>query len=137
MATGPSIRRRARWKTRPLTAVPLDCGGYTSDNLVWVTKWGRAEAPTEPQFRSFERVTGCYYNDILRRTLSATFQAARKDKVPFADLITQQIPLGAGRSKRAVDLTSAPPLKSVGKRLYECEIGLNRVIGELHGRQSR
>jgi TPR repeat protein len=77
-------------KTRPLT-VPLDCGGYTSDKLVWVWDWGRAEAPTEPQFRSLERETRCYNNDVLRRTLSATFQAARKEKVPFADLINQQI----------------------------------------------
>ena len=77
-------------KTRPLN-VPLGCGGYTSDRLVWVWDWGRAEAPTEPQFRSLERETRCYDNDVLRRTLSATFAAARKDKVPFADLITQQI----------------------------------------------
>jgi hypothetical protein len=77
-------------KTRPLN-VPLGCGGYTSDKVVWVWDWGRAEAPTEPQFRSLERETRCYDNDVLRRTLSATFEAARKDKVPFADLITQQI----------------------------------------------
>jgi hypothetical protein len=56
---------------------------------VW--DWGRAEAPTEPQFRSLERETGCYDNDVLRRTLSASFDAARKAKVPFADLINQQI----------------------------------------------
>jgi hypothetical protein len=29
--------------------------------------------------------------DVLRRTLSASFEAARKAKVPFADLINQQI----------------------------------------------
>jgi hypothetical protein len=56
---------------------------------VW--DWGRAESPTEPQFRSLERETYCYDNDILRRTLSASFDAARKAKVPFADLINQQI----------------------------------------------
>jgi hypothetical protein len=38
-----------------------------------------------------ERETFCYDNDVLRRTLSATFEAARKAKVPFADLINQQI----------------------------------------------
>jgi TPR repeat protein len=58
---------------------------------VWVWDWGRAESPTEPQFRSLERETYCYDNDILRRTLSASFEAARKAKVPFADLINQQI----------------------------------------------
>ena len=70
--------------------VPL--GGCNSfRKSVWVWDWGRAESPTEPQFRSLERETYCYDNDILRRTLSASFDAARKAKVPFADLINQQI----------------------------------------------
>ncbi|MGD0640551.1 MAG: DUF2610 domain-containing protein [Roseiarcus sp.] len=71
--------------------VPLGCGGAIYKKSVWVWDWGRAEAPTEPQFRSLERETGCYDNDVLRRTLSASFDAARKAKVPFADLINQQI----------------------------------------------
>ena len=70
--------------------VPL--GGCNSfRKSVWVWDWGRAESPTEPQFRSLERETYCYDNDILRRTLSASYDAARKAKVPFADLINQQI----------------------------------------------
>jgi len=72
--------------------VPLGCGGYTDRrHSVWVWDWGRAESPTEPQFRSLERETLCYDNDVLRRTLSSSFEAARKAKVPFADLINQQI----------------------------------------------
>jgi TPR repeat protein len=75
-------------KTRMLS-VPF-CGGAFPER-VWVWDWGRSESPTEPQFRSLERETRCYDNDILRRTLSASFDAARKAKVPFADLINQQI----------------------------------------------
>ena len=71
--------------------VPLGCGGSGYTKSVWVWDWGRAESPTEPQFRSLERSTGCYDNDVLRRTLSASFAAAKKAKVPFADLINQQI----------------------------------------------
>jgi uncharacterized protein len=77
--------------------VPLGCySSYTES--VWVWDWGRAESPTEPQFRSLVRDDGyCYDNDrmvaldTLRRTLSASFEAARKAKVPFADLVNQQI----------------------------------------------
>ena len=71
--------------------VPLGGCNYPYKKAVWVWDWGRAESPTEPQFRSLERETFCYDNDVLRRTLSASFQAARKAKVPFADLINQQI----------------------------------------------
>ncbi len=71
--------------------VPLGGCNYPYKKSVWVWDWGRAESPTEPQFRSLERETFCYDNDVLRRTLSATFEAARKAGVPFADLINQQI----------------------------------------------
>ncbi|MEI9914989.1 MAG: DUF2610 domain-containing protein [Methylovirgula sp.] len=72
--------------------VPLGCaGGYTRPGDIWVWDWGRKEAPTEPQFRSIERQTSCYDNETLRRTLAASFLLARKTKVPFADLIYQQI----------------------------------------------
>ncbi len=71
--------------------VPLGCGGYALKRPVWVWDWGRAESPTEPQFRSLERETFWDDNDVLRRTLSASFAAARKAKVPFAALINQQI----------------------------------------------
>jgi len=72
-----------------MLSVPF-CGGAFRER-VWVWDWGRSESPTEPQFRSLEREWGCADNDILRRTLSAAFDAARKAKVPFADLILQQI----------------------------------------------
>ena len=71
--------------------VPLGGCSYPYKKAVWVWDWGRAESPSEPQFRSLERETYCYDNDVLRRTLSASFDAARKAKVPFADLINQQI----------------------------------------------
>ena len=72
--------------------VPLGCAGeYTRLGNVWVWDWGRRELPTEPQFRSIERQTGCYDNQTLRRTLAASFLLAKKTKVPFADLIYQQI----------------------------------------------
>ena len=47
--------------------------------------------PTEPQFRALEAETQCNNNKILRDTLTASFLAARKAGVPFADLIAQQI----------------------------------------------
>jgi TPR repeat protein len=72
--------------------VPLGCAGeYSQYGNVWVWDWGRREAPTEPQFRSIERQTNCYDNETLRRTLIASFLLAKKTKVPFADLIYQQI----------------------------------------------
>jgi hypothetical protein len=72
--------------------VKLNCSGVaTWLKPVWVWDWGRSESPTEPQFRSLERQTGCHDNEVLRRTLIASFELARKDKVAFADLIMQQI----------------------------------------------
>jgi TPR repeat protein len=73
--------------------VPLGCY-YDRKEPVWAWDWGRTESPTEPQFRSLlRRFPYCYDRDmdVLRRTLSASFEAARKAKVPFADLINQQI----------------------------------------------
>ncbi len=72
--------------------VPLNCvGDYQRFRDIWVWDWGRKESPTEPQFRSLERDTGCYDNETLRRTFVASFLLAKKTKVPFADLIYQQI----------------------------------------------
>ncbi len=72
--------------------VPLGCNGYYSRHAtLWVWDWGRRVSPTEPQFRSIERQTGCYANVTLRRTLAASFLLAKKTKVPFADLLYQQI----------------------------------------------
>jgi len=81
-------------------AVPLNCvdpkvfgsnlGWYVREQL-WVWDWGRQEAPTEAQFRSLERQTQCPYNNVLRQTLIAAFEAARKNKVAFADLVEEEV----------------------------------------------
>jgi TPR repeat protein len=71
--------------------VPLQCGGSTDPESVYVWDWGRSESPTEPQFRSLEYLTTCFYNYILRNTLISSFETAKKNKVAFADLIQQQI----------------------------------------------
>ncbi|MFO1148278.1 MAG: DUF2610 domain-containing protein [Alsobacter sp.] len=77
-------------KVRRLS-VPLGCGGYQTYRFIWVWDWGRLESPTEAQFRSLERETRCSDNALLRETLVASFLTARKNSVPFADLIDQQI----------------------------------------------
>jgi hypothetical protein len=72
--------------------VLADCGGYRKwPKKVWVWDWGRTESPTESQFRNIERTTRCTNNDVLRRTLNEVFEQAKKNKVPFADLIDQKI----------------------------------------------
>jgi TPR repeat protein len=71
--------------------VKVKCGYWTRTQQVWVWDWGRVESPTEPQFRNIERTTGCSDNDVLRRTLIDIFEQAKKNKVPFADLIDQKI----------------------------------------------
>lgn len=87
-AVNPDIRKV---EVRKLE-VPLGCNGYYSRYAtLWVWDWGRRVSPTEPQFRSIERQTGCYDNATLRRTLIASFLLAKKTQVPFADLIYQQI----------------------------------------------
>jgi len=60
-------------------------------STVWIWDWGRSESPTEPQFRSLERDTRCTYNNTLRQTLSLAFNASKKNKVPYADLVEQQV----------------------------------------------
>ena len=54
--------------------------------------WGRAELPTEFQFRNLERAeNSCTDNDLLRRTLIDIFEQAKKSKVPYADLVDQKV----------------------------------------------
>jgi hypothetical protein len=72
--------------------VRVRCGEYwTRPEPIWVWDWGRPESPTELQFRNIERNTGCNNNDLLRRTLVDVFEQARRNDVPFADLIDQRI----------------------------------------------
>ncbi|MGP8232829.1 MAG: DUF2610 domain-containing protein [Methylovirgula sp.] len=86
--------------------VPLGCNGYYNRYAtLWVWDWGRRVSPTEPQFRSIERQTGCYDNATLRRTLIASFLLAKKTQVPFADLIYQQIK----EARDTVDGDAPPP----------------------------
>lgn len=104
--------------------VPLTCGfgerkfhkdrkGYryeverTLRKPVWVWDWGRVESPTEFQFRSLERETGCDKNNLLRRTLADIYDQARKNDVPYADLVEEKI-------KIAMRETTAPVTR--GKR---------------------
>ena len=61
----------------------------TTSNIKFKT--GSKESPTEPQMRRIERETNCYNNLALRETLVASFQLSKKNKIPFADLIEQQI----------------------------------------------
>jgi TPR repeat protein len=70
--------------------VPLICNGVTRPTPIWVWDWGRNESPTEPQFRALDR-TSCAIDPVLRLTMIASFQTAKKSNVPFADLIQQQI----------------------------------------------
>jgi len=65
---------------------------------IWVWDWGRKESPTEFQFRSHERETGCSKNSLLRRTLSDVFDQAKKNDVPYADLAEQKIKTAMGAS---------------------------------------
>jgi uncharacterized protein len=80
--------------------VPLNCidpkvygsnMGWFVRRPLWVWDWGRQEAPTESQFRSLERETECSFNDVLRQTLVAAFEAARKNNVAFADLVEEEV----------------------------------------------
>jgi hypothetical protein len=74
---------------------------YTLRRWIWVWDWGRVESPTEFQFRSLERETGCDKNGTLRRTLIDVYNQAKKHDVPFADLVEQKI-------KVAIAETTAP-----------------------------
>jgi TPR repeat protein len=69
---------------------------------IWVWDWGRRESPTEFQFRSLERETNCDKNALLRRTLSDVYDQAKKNDVPFADLVEQKIKIAKGEESAPV-----------------------------------
>jgi hypothetical protein len=72
--------------------VPIFClPRYYLPEEIWVWDWGRSEAPTEPQIRFWEGITGCSYNKELRATLASIYSQAKKSNVAFADLLSQRI----------------------------------------------
>ena len=79
--------------------VPLNCADpkkvsgevWKRRRTLWVWDWGRVESPTETQFRSLERDSDCTFNDVLRQTLITAFDASKKNKVPYADLVAQEV----------------------------------------------
>jgi len=71
---------------------------WIRNDYIWVWDWGRAESPTEFQFRNLERATGCVNNSILRRTLIDIFEQSKKSKVAFADLTDQKVRTAQGAS---------------------------------------
>lgn len=89
----PGADGRLRVKARSLQ-VPLNCTFNTNSVTVWVWDWGRNESPTEIQLRAEERkdsACATSANNDLRDTLTAVFEEAKKNRVPFADLIDQRI----------------------------------------------
>lgn len=63
---------------------------------IWVWDWGRQISPTEAQIQLLEHVNYlCSDNQPERQTLIASFETAKRTKVPFADLIEQQIKAAA------------------------------------------
>jgi TPR repeat protein len=69
---------------------------WTVRKAIWVWDWGRTESPTEFQFRAHERDTGCSRNDVMRRTLIDIYEQAKKNDVPYADLVEQKIKTAMG-----------------------------------------
>ncbi len=71
---------------------------WTRAKFVWVWDWGRAESPTEFQFRNLERAeNSCTDNHLLRRTLVDIFEQSKKSKVPYADLVDQKVKTALGQ----------------------------------------
>ena len=95
-----------RVKTGRLS-VPIRCDafpGFYTTQTIWIWDWGRNEPPTEPQFRKIERDTDCSDRE-LRGTMASVFEEAKKNKVPFSDLLNQRIKtaredLAIGRQRR-------------------------------------
>ena len=74
-------------------SVPIRCDafpGFEMKQLVWIWDWGRNESPTEPQFRKIERDSDCSDHE-LRGTMISVFEEAKKNNVPFTDLLDQRI----------------------------------------------
>jgi hypothetical protein len=77
--------------------------GWDKYYYIWVWDWGRAESPTEFQFRDIERQSKvCTHNGVLRRTLNDIFEQAKKSKVAFADLVDQKVRTAQGEAAETV-----------------------------------
>ena len=71
---------------------------FERSRFVWVWDWGRAESPTEFQFRNLERAeVNCTDNGLLRRTLIDIFEQSKKSKVAYADLVDQKVRTALGQ----------------------------------------
>src|SRR5436853_5863906 len=72
---------------------------WERQKFVWVWDWGRAESPTEFQFRNLERAdVYCTDNGLLRRTLIDIFEQSKKSKVAYADLVDQKVKTVRGQA---------------------------------------
>ena len=72
---------------------------WERQKFVWVWDWGRAESPTEFQFRNLERAdVYCTDNGLLRRTLIDIFEQSKKSKVAYADLVDQKVKTALGQA---------------------------------------
>ena len=87
---------------------------WTRTKFVWVWDWGRAESPTEFQFRNLERADpSCTDNGLLRRTLIDIFEQAKKSKLAYADLVDQKVKTAHGQ---AVETTVTRSSSRRGRR---------------------
>ena len=67
----PEWNRRQKKHVWPAT--------WSKRRTIWVWDWGRAESPTEFQFRTLERQDNlCTDNDLLRRTFVDIFEQSKK-----------------------------------------------------------
>jgi TPR repeat protein len=93
-------RREKKW-VWPVT--------WPKRKTLWVWDWGRAESPTEFQFRALERADRpCTDNDLLRRTLVDIFNQAKKSGESFTALVEQKIKTAKGENN--------PPKKKKERR---------------------
>jgi hypothetical protein len=72
---------------------------WNRKKTIWVWDWGRAESPTEFQFRNLERANSlCTGNDLLRRTLIDIFNQSKKNQESFAALVDQKVRTANGEN---------------------------------------
>jgi TPR repeat protein len=73
---------------------------WTIKQYIWVWDWKRSESPTDLQIRNIERKNDfCWYNEKLRGTLADIFEQSKKNKVAFADLVSEKISILKGEAE--------------------------------------